>query len=204
MSKMSREKKSQIILIVMIAVTICFGLYFGIIQIQSDRIKAMNRRRDEMAEKLTKAERAMKNKKALETELAARRTELDAIEHTMASGDLYSWIIGTMNRRATRFDLTIPTYGRETIGEIGIVPGFPYKAATFLLRGTGTFENLGRFVADIENDRPFFRVQNLDVSPAPAGSGGENLVQFSFELVAPVRPTQTVIANNENVTAKAP
>jgi Tfp pilus assembly protein PilO len=204
MSKMSREKKSQIILIVMMAVTVCFGLYFGIIQIQGDRINAMNRRRDEMVEKLTKAERALKNKKALETELAARRAELDTIERTMASGDLYSWIIGTMNRRATRFDLNIPTYGRETIGEIGIVPEFPYKAATFLLRGTGTFENLGRFVADLENDRPFFRVQNLDVSPAPAGSGGEYLVQFSFELVAPIRPAQTVIANNENVTAKAP
>jgi Tfp pilus assembly protein PilO len=198
MNNLSREKKSQIVLVAMMATTVCCGLYFGIIQGQSDRIKAMNKRRDEMVEKLSKAERAMKNKKALEVELAARRSELEEIEKSMASGDLYSWIIGTMNRRATRFEINIPTYGRETIGEIGIVPGFPYKAATFLIRGTGTFENFGRFVADLENDRPFFRVQNLDLSPFGSVGGEEYQIQFSFELVVPVRPTQTAIAKNEN------
>jgi hypothetical protein len=197
MNNVSREKKSQMVLVAMMATTVCCGLYFGVIQSQSDRIKAMNKRRDEMAEKLTKAERAMKNKKALEVELAARRTELEDIERTMATGDLYSWIIGTMSRRATRFEINIPTYGRETIGEMGIIPGFPYKAATFLIRGTGTFENFGRFVAELENDRPFFRVQNLDLSPAVAVGGEEYQIQFSFELVVPVRPTQAAIANNQ-------
>jgi hypothetical protein len=197
MNNVSREKKSQMVLVAMMATTVCCGLYFGVIQSQSDRIKAMNKRRDEMAEKLTKAERAMKNKKALEVELAARRTELEDIERTMATGDLYSWIIGTMSRRATRFEINIPTYGRETIGEMGIIPGFPYKAATFLIRGTGTFENFGRFLAELENDRPFFRVQNLDLSPAVAVGGEEYQIQFSFELVVPVRPTQAAIANNQ-------
>lgn len=201
MNNLSREKKSQLILVGMMSLTVCFGLYFGIILGQNDRIKAMNRRRDEMVDKLSKAERAVKNQKALETEIAARREELDAIEHTMASGDLYAWIIGTMNRRAAKANLTIPTYGRETIGEIGIVPGFPYKAATFLLKGTGTFENLGQFITDLENERPFYRVQNLDVSPATAAGNEPYQIQFSLELVVPVRPTSTTIATNEQKPA---
>ena len=201
MNNLPREKKSQMVLVAMIAGTVCLGLYFGVIQGQNDRIKAMNKRRDEMVEKLGKAERALKNKKALETEIAFRRQELDAIEQTMASGDLYAWIIGSMNRRASRFNLNIPTYGRETIGEIGIVPGFPYKAATFLLRGTGSFEDLGLFISDLENDRPFYRVQNLDVSPAAATAGEPYPVQFSFELVVPIRPTLNVIATNEKTPA---
>ena len=202
MNNLPREKKTQLILVAMVVFTTCFGLYFGIIQGQNDRIKAMNKRRDEMVEKLSKAERALKNKKALETEIAARRQELDGIEQTMASGDLYAWIIGSMNRRAARFDLNIPTYGRETIGEIGIVPGFPYKAATFVLRGTGNFENLGQFISNLENERPFYRIQNLDVSPAAPTASEPYPIQFSMELVVPIRPTLNAIANNEKTPRK--
>jgi hypothetical protein len=202
MNNIPKEKKSQMILVGMVSSTLCFGLYFGIIQGQNDRITAMEKRRDEMVDKLNKAERALKNKQALETEIAFRRQELDAIEQTMASGDLYAWIIGSMNVRAAKFGLNIPTYGRESLGEIGIIPGFPYKAATFVLRGTGTFESLGLFISELENERPFCRVQNLDVSPSAPTATEPYPVQFSFEFVVPVRPTLNAIATNEKSPAK--
>lgn len=197
MNNLSREKKSQLVLVAMITITLCSGIYFGIIQGQVERIRAMEARRTEMADKLAKAERALKNKAGLEAELAARRSELADIERTMAGGDLYAWIIGVMSRRATEYHINIPTYGRESIGEVGIIPVFPYKTATFVIRGTGRFEDLGRFIAGLENDFPFFRVQNLGMAQSGPVDGRDYQVQFNFELVVPVRPTSATLAQDE-------
>lgn len=201
MNKLSREKKNQLVLVAMATTMVCSGIYFGVVAGQNERLKTIEGRLTQEGEKVAKAERALRNRAALDEELALRTEELHQVEATMASGDLYAWIIGTMNRRAASHNVTIPTYGRETVGEIGLLPKFPYKTATFLLRGTGRFEDFGRFVAGIENDLPFARLQNLDLSPAAGAGDDAGRIDFRFDIVVPIRPNLPAIAQNENAAA---
>src|SRR5690606_1846020 len=57
-------------------------------------------------------------------------------------------------------DITMPEFS-----EAGLLPKFPYKAASFGLRVNGQFHDIGRFVANLENAYPYFRVQNVRLAP---------------------------------------
>jgi hypothetical protein len=118
--------------------------------------------------------------------------KLKAIESTMASGDMYSWIILTVNNFKENYKIDIPQFSREVPGEVGILPRFPYRAALFHVRGTAYYQDFGRFVADFENSFPYMRIQNIELEP----SGGSNAnkvsepekLAFKMEIVALVNP----------------
>jgi hypothetical protein len=71
------------------------------------------------------------------------------------------------------------------------LPGFPYKWATFRLEGSGFYHDFGKFFADLENNFPCFRVQNLEISGNSAGSVDPEKLTFAFELVVPVKASDT-------------
>ena len=56
--------------------------------------------------------------------------------------------------------MAIDTYSQPEISDVGIIPKFPYRWATFHVKGSGYYQDLGRFFADFENNFPYFRVQN--------------------------------------------
>jgi hypothetical protein len=47
----------------------------------------------------------------------------------------------------------------------GLLTKFPYKAASFGLRVNGEFHDVGRFIANLENAYPYFRVQDIRLAP---------------------------------------
>ena len=98
-------------------------------------------------------------------------------------------MINTINRFNIAKQVTFLDFQREIVGDVGVFPKFPYKAAVFPVKGTSHYHNLGRFLADFENSFPFVRVQNLELSPAPrtAGEDAESL-NFKFEIVALIKP----------------
>jgi hypothetical protein len=85
-------------------------------------------------------------------------------------GDYYNWFFKLVDqfrkdeKLDTGFivDLTMP----ESV-EAGLLPKFPYKAASFGLRVNGQFHDIGRFIASLENNFPYFRVQNVRLAHAP-------------------------------------
>jgi hypothetical protein len=125
--------------------------------------------------------------------MQARRQLLDKLEATLAPDrDAYAWIISTINPfLQSRKGVSIVHYSQPEVSDVGILPGFPYKWATFHLEGTGFYHDFGKFFADLENNFPYFRVQNLEIS-ANATSGVEpEKLNVSFELVVPVKASDT-------------
>ena len=117
----------------------------------------------------------------------------------MASGDLYSWVILTMNKFRAGHRVEIPQFSREQIRDVDLIPGFPYKSATFTVRGTAYYHDLGKFVADFENTYPYIRLVNLELDPvaASASSGAkavanpEDQEKISFKM-EPNSPDEVV------------
>src|SRR5262249_26493451 len=94
---------------------------------------------------------------------------IEGRQETMApQGQYYYWFLKLMDqfREEEKLNavLIVDIMQPEFI-EAGIFPSFPYKAACFGVRLNGQFHDLGRFIADLENTYPYFRVQSVKMSP---------------------------------------
>jgi hypothetical protein len=107
-------------------------------------------------------------------------------------GDMYSWIILTVNTFKENYGVEIPQFSREVAAEVGMFAKFPYRAAVFHLRGTARYHEFGRFVADFENAFPYMRIQNIELDPSAASAANAQndpeRLAFRMEIVALVNP----------------
>ena len=192
MNKLSKAKKQQLVLVLMGAAAVIAGLWYLVIQNQYTWLAGADQKTLDMRDKVGKAASLLKKAGDIESSLEADVKKLEAIEGGMASGDIYLWIINTVNRFNTERQVIISDFQREILGEVGVIARFPYKAATFPVKGTGHYHELGKFIAGFENSFPFVRVQNLEMTPAsrPSGTMGEDSenLSFNFEIVALVKP----------------
>jgi Tfp pilus assembly protein PilO len=189
-NKISKTKKQQMVLVLVAASLVIAGLWFYVIKAQKSKLAVIQKKTLEIKDKVEKAEVLLKRTEEIELTLEADIKALETIEGEMASGDLYLWMINTLNRFNSLRRVTLLDYQRETIGEVGILPKFPYRAATFPVKGIGHYHDLGKFLAEFENSFPYARIQNLELMPAPAKTGSDDAekLNFKFEIVMLVKP----------------
>jgi hypothetical protein len=191
-----KEKRDQLLLVGICTMAVAIGIYFGLVRTQKRSLDRIAKETTEQRDKVGNAERLVKSQGDVEKTLQANLVRLRDIEKTMASGDMYSWVIMTMNRFRADRKVEIPQFSREVTIDIGMFPKFPYKAALFNIRGTAYFHDLGKFIADFENTFPYLRVQNVDLEPASHSAAAgttiseENKEKLSFkmEIVALINP----------------
>lgn len=192
MNKISKFKKQQIVLVILGIVAVMAALWYVVIQNQYTTLTEVQKKTQEMRDKVNKGEILLKKSSEIEESLDAEAKTLETIEDGMASGDIYLWNINTINRFNTNNTsrITFLDFQREILGEVGVLPKFPYKAAIFPLKGTGYYHEVGRFLADFENNFPYIRVQNLELSPlSKVGADDAEKLNFKFEVVALIKPT---------------
>jgi hypothetical protein len=192
MKNLSKDKRQRLALVCIGTIAAIAGLYFSLVATQRNSLQSMAKKQTEQKAKLENAERLTDSTPLLQKNLAAATADLEAIESTMASGDMYSWIILTVNSFKENYKVEIPQFSREVPSEVGMYPKFPYRAAVFHLRGTAYFHDFGKFVADFENAFPYMRLQNIELEPpnssnANPQSDPEKLA-FKMEIVALVNP----------------
>lgn len=194
MKNFSKEKRNRLLMVVMGTVGAIAGLYYGVIATQRKSIEAIGLRYVEQENKLAGAERLAGNIPQFQKNFEATTERLKAIESSMASGDMYSWVILTINTFKENHRVDIPQFSREVPMEVGMFPNFPYRAAAFHLRGTAYFHDFGRFVSDLENTFPYMRIQNIELEPPTASNAtvptDQEKLSFKMEVVALVNPNQ--------------
>ena len=144
MKNLPKEKRDRLILLFLGTCAVLAGLYFGLISIQQKSLEAMLKRRKEQETKLSNGQRLASDVSKIQRNLEEVATRLKAIESTMPSGDMYSWVILTVNTFKENYKVEIPQFSREVPAEVGMFPGYPYRAAIFNLRGTPR-QVLGRY-----------------------------------------------------------
>jgi Tfp pilus assembly protein PilO len=192
MKNLPKEKRDRLILVFLGTCAVLAGLYFGLISFQRKSLEAMTKRRDAQETKLKDGQRLANSVPQIQKNLDEVVGQLRAIEATMPSGDMYSWIILTVNTFKENYKVEIPQFSREVPSEVGMFPKFPYRAAIFNLRGTAHFHDFGRFVADFENTFPFMRIQNIELDPSSDTAANlqtdEEKLAFKMEIVTLVNP----------------
>src|SRR3989442_11460202 len=92
MNKLSKEKRNQLILVILVTVLSLAGLWFGLISFQQRYLLDLAARKQSALTRQAKIERAIKNADQIENDLAEATKKLSELEDNMASGDLYNWM----------------------------------------------------------------------------------------------------------------
>ena len=187
-SKLPKEKKQHLMLIGIITVAALAGLGLGVVKRQYDYLGRLAERKVSTQKKLELVEQAVKRVKQIEEDLAENRKTLSGLESDLAEGDLYSWVINTLRNFRANYKVEIPQMSGITESETTMLPNFPYKQASLTVLGTAHYHDVGRFIADFENQFPHMRLLNLNLEAAPAtAAGSTETLSFKMEIVTLVK-----------------
>jgi Tfp pilus assembly protein PilO len=191
MNTLPKEQRDRLLLTAILTLAALAGLWLSVVSPISTRIERYEKQIAGQQRKLSDAEKLVRNKAVIEEHFRAATAELRTIEETMAAGDMYAWMIETVNKFRTGYPVEIAEFGREAPVETGFA-NFPYKAVKFNLHGTARFHDLGKFIADFENTYRYMRLQNLELTPASPGPGttaaAPELLDVKMEIVTLINP----------------
>ena len=187
-SKLPKEKRNQLILISLVTLVVLAGLGFGLIKYQYENLAHLADKKAEAERKFVQMQEQIKRADQIEAQLADARTTITNLEAGMASGDLYSWIINTVRGFKGAYKVEIPQFSPISHpSDVNLLAKFPYKQVTLTVAGTAHYHDLGKFLADFENEFPHIRLVNLDIQLSPAVGDAEKLV-FKVDIVTLAKP----------------
>lgn len=191
--KLPKEKRQHLILVVLGTLVILGGLGFGLIKHQYENLGILANKQVAAQQNLKKIEEAIKHASQIETDLTTASQTLASREDGMATGDLYLWAINTLKKFKLPYKVELPLVSPPSApSEVNLIPRFPYKQATFTVGGTAYYHDLGRFIADMENEFPHLRVANLTVELNPSSVPGEReKLSFKMDIITLIK------ANNQ-------
>ncbi len=190
MTRLSKEKRQQLILVIMLTAGTLAGVWFGLISSQMLNLKGLAGRKVAAEQLLQQMKQAIEKADQLEAQLDERGKELAELEGNMASGDLYAWAINTLRESKLNHKVEIPQFSQvDGPKDVPMLPRFPYKQIALTIGGAAGFYDLGRFIADLENRLPYARVSNLSLDPGSTLPGANReALSFRMEISALVKP----------------
>jgi hypothetical protein len=194
--KLSKDKRNNLVLVVLGSLVVAIAIYYGWVDTRRSQLVIWNRLVGESQNKLLKAEDKIKRSEAIEASADSILKELGKAESEMASAaDPYAWSYLFIDRIKAGHEIDVTEVTRPQVGAVGILPDFPYPAATFTVRGYAYYHDLGRFISDFENRYPYFRVQNILLSLTEETGAGRaassrkaEQLFFKLDIVALVKP----------------
>lgn len=175
MTKLSKDKRDKLVLTVLAVIGVLGILYTFVLGAQKDQLAALQTQIFGVKDKLSKAERLVKSEAIVERNLEESQKVLKERTADMApQGQYYYWFLKLLDEFRKEHELNpgfLVDITQPEFIEAGLLPQFPFKAASFGVRLNGRFAEIGQFVADLENAYPYFRIQNIRLLPQGTGSG---------------------------------
>ena len=188
--QLPKQKRDHLILVTLITAILLGGLGFGLLRFQYDHLALIATDTADSEKKLTQMKDAIRRADQIETELAESSRTIASLEEGMAAGDLYSWVYDNVRRFKLSYKISEPTFSQPS-GQVDstLLPRFPYKQVTLTIASTGFYHEIGKFIADFENQFPHIRLLNLSMEPVSSLIGDEKeKLEFKMDIVALVRP----------------
>jgi hypothetical protein len=187
--KLPKEKRNLLVVVILAAVIAVAGLYFGLIRRQYESLGRLAQQKVAADRKLKAVVAAIHQSDRIKTDLEDARNMLVQSEADVAAGDLYAWVINALRQFKAPYRVDIPQFSQlGVVSDVNLLPNFPYKQAALTIAGTAHFHDLGRFVADFENQFPHVRLVNLSLD---ANAPGQNIepesLSFKMDIVTLVK-----------------
>jgi hypothetical protein len=192
MNKLSKDKRSKVILVWIITATVVSGWGFGALSWQFRAKEKATRELSQKRDQFTAMTNLVSRAEEIEGQMQTAAQKLGDLESKMAGGDVYSWVINTVRDfKQTYKEVNLPQFSQVTLSENTLLPKFPYQQASLTVAGSAHFYDLGMFVSSFENQFPFARIINLDVEPGPNANttdGDRERLNFKLDLIFLVKP----------------
>jgi hypothetical protein len=187
--KLPKQKRNHLILVVLFTLMAIAGLYFGLIRRQNESLARLAGDKAAATKKLRVVLDTIRRADRIKAELDDARTTLAGAESDIASGDFYIWVINSLRGFKAPYNVDIPQLSQlGPPADVNLLPNFPYKQATLTVAGVAHYHDLGRFLADFENQFPHTRLLNLSLDANAASATGESeTVSFKMDIVTLVK-----------------
>jgi len=183
-----KDKRTQFILVIFGTLAVLGLIGFLLIRPQYQTLSKIHRAASNERNKLQTIKDTIKKAGDTTVQLSNVTANLSSAEEDMASGDIYAWTYDTIRKFKASYRVDIPTIGQPSLGDVDLLPQFPYKQARVTISGTAYYHELGRFIADFENTFPHIRVVNLTIEPVNTTESGNEKLSFRLDVVALVKP----------------
>jgi Tfp pilus assembly protein PilO len=204
MNKLSKEKRDKLILVCILITAVLGALYTFVLGAQKDELATLQSQITGAKSKLDKAELLVRSGNTIEARLAESKKAIESRQEKMAPpGQYYYWFLKLIDqfRKDEKLDTGfIVDITQPEFVEGGLMPKFPYKAASFGLRLNGQYHDVGKFIASVENAYPYFRVHNIRIARFAGASGrqgtakvdnSEGKLTVELRIVALIKPGTT-------------
>jgi len=204
MNKLSKEKRSKLLLVAIGTGGILAALYLLVISAQQTALAEYADKTGAAKDKVAKAESWLRMEPGIQARLTACRKELETKQENMAPVDKFKWFYNTLEKFLAGHHANLIDITREPeLGDVGVLPKFPYQAASFGVKLTARYHDLGIFLAELENHFPYMRVQNVQLEPegfkgvvkdeglAPQGAPTSERLAITMRVVTLVKPIET-------------
>ena len=193
MKRLSKQKRDQLILVCIVTLAVLAAIWFLVIRSQKESLQSL---RSQRIEKDKKAE-SMREKVKVATAVKTQADEVDAKlvekEQDMASGDYYASLVNTIRKFKLPYKLDIPQFSpAASMTDCDLLPKFPYKQVRIVISGNGYYEEIGKFIADFENEYATSRIVNLELTPFAGPIESKEKLTFRMEIVSLVASGVTV------------
>ncbi len=193
---LSAEKKQHLVAVAMGTLLGICAVYFLLIGPGREDLAKLSIQTAEAEKKYADADRLVKRAQTVQEELEKLEERLAGVEAGMVQSDPVQWIRSTeiKFRSQAPYKVEIPNFPFRGQGDMGMIPDFPYKAANYLFSGTAYYHDLGRYLSDWENQFPYIRILNLEITPEDAGplsiasDEDRERLSFTFEVSVLVKP----------------
>jgi Tfp pilus assembly protein PilO len=197
MNNLPKAKRDQLILITIFTIAIVAALILFVGDSQSSELKRTQLKTESTRTKLSAADKLCREEPQLQQRLQDLTKELTAREAQLAPDhDTYAWLLQSLAQFLSTHrgaGITGSGVSQPEIGEANMIPKFSYKTATFHVKANGYFHDLGRFVADIESQFPYVRVQNIEMTRGSAGPNNDpEKLSSSFDIVMLMQPATPI------------
>jgi Tfp pilus assembly protein PilO len=187
--KLSKEKKSQLALVSVMIAVIATGLYMGLIRYQQAKLRSLDVEKSKVVKKLKNISESSSNRTKVEADLVEIAKELSRREDHMASGDLYASLVNSIRKFKLSYEVDIKQFSSKGAGPLDVIPKFPYEQFTVTIMGSAYYHDLGKFIADFENQFESSRVLNLELLADSAGEvNNQEKLNFRMDVVSLVKP----------------
>lgn len=182
MNKLSKDKRNQLIMIVLGTAGVIAALWFVIISAQRQKIHDINAKIASTTAQIDKMQQVKKAASKIEEQKKVCEARLGDIEGTMPSGDWYLWVNTTLRKfNVPSYHVDIPVIGAPVASTVSLLPGFPYNQLSVAVNGTAYYDDFGRFVADFENQFPCMMIENLSLEPG-YGPNPDDREKLTFHM----------------------
>ena len=188
MKRISPDKRNQFIMVLLITAVLIGVVYSMLISPQNIENRKLVSQTEDRKSDLAKYRKIINEAIVTSNQLVSVSAQLDSAEQDIATGDVYAWTYDVLRHFKTNYHLDIPTISQPVLGDVDLIPNFPYKQVTISLAGTGYYHDLGKFVADFENNFPHMRLVDLSIQSAGDPNSASETLSFRMNIAALVKP----------------